>query len=76
MKQLQSLLESHKKKIDTECTQPANIPPVHVDIKPEFEGEHFFCPEPLRTHKGLQIMDKNCKTLIHQWKAKLNPTCT
>ena len=51
LEQLQSLLDSHEDLFDTECTQPANIPPVHVDIKPEFEGKRFFCPEPLRSHK-------------------------
>ena len=74
MKQLQSLLESHKKKFDTECTQPANIPPVHVDIKPEFEGKWCFRPEPLRSHKDQNIIDANYKKLIDQGKAKLNPT--
>ena len=74
LEQLQSLLDSHEDLFDTECTQPANIPPVHVDIKPEFEGKRFFRPEPLRSHKDQNIIDANYKKLIDQGKAKLNPT--
>ena len=66
-------MKTNEDLFDTECTQPANIPPVHVDIKPEFEGKRFFRPEPLRSHKDQKIMDTNYKKLIDQGKAKLNP---
>ena len=72
--QLQNLVHSYQDIFETECTQPANIPPVHVDLKPEFIGKRFFRPEPLRSHKDQQTIDQNYKKLIEQGKAKLNPT--
>ena len=58
--QLQNLVHSYQDIFETECTQPANIPPVHVDVdlKPEDQ----------------QTIDQNYKKLIEQGKAKLNPT--
>jgi hypothetical protein len=72
--QLSILVQSYEDIFDTECTRPANIPPIHVDIKPEFKGKRFFRPEPLRSHKDQQTIDQNYKKLIRQGKAKLNPT--
>ena len=67
--QLQNLVHSYQDIFETECTQPANIPPVHVDLKPEFIGKRFFHPEPLRSHKDQQTIDQDYKKLIEQGKA-------
>jgi hypothetical protein len=72
--QLNSLIKEYEDVFDTECTTPAKIPPVHVDIKPEYQGKRFFRPEPLRSHKDQHTIDQNYRKLISQGKAKLNPT--
>ena len=71
---LETLLEEYKDIFDTESNEPARIPKIHVDLKPEFKDKRFFRPEPLRSKKDQTIIDENYKKLIAQGKARLNPT--
>ena len=59
---------------DTESNEPARVPAVHFDLKPEFKDKRFFRPEPLQSQKDQDTIDANYKKLISQGKAKLNPT--
>ena len=73
-RQLHQLLQQFEDIFDTECVEPANVPEIHVDLKPEFQGKRFFRPEPLRSRKEQSIIDANARKLLEQGKAKLNPT--
>jgi hypothetical protein len=44
---LQYLLEEYNDIFDTETTTPANVPEVHIDLKPEYVG----FPDPNRTEQ-------------------------
>jgi bifunctional DNA-binding transcriptional regulator/antitoxin component of YhaV-PrlF toxin-antitoxin module len=68
------LLQQFEDIFDTECVEPANVPEIHVDLKPEFQEKIFFRPEPLRSKKEQSIIDANAKKLLEQGKAELNPT--
>ena len=71
---LGSLLDEYKDVFHTETTEPAKIPCIHVDLKPEFKHKIFFRPEPLRSRKDQATVNNNYKNVIAQGKAKLNPT--
>ena len=45
-----------------------------MDIKPEFEGKRFFCPEPLRAIKIRKLLMLIIRNLLTKGNAKLNPT--
>jgi hypothetical protein len=72
--QLQSLIASYQDIFDTESTQSAKVPEIHIDLKPEYKDKRFFRPEPLRSIKEQKIIDDNALKLIKQGKAKMNPT--
>ena len=72
--QVQILINSFEDIFDTESNEPAKVPAVHVDLKPEFKDKRFYRPEPLRSQKDQKVIDDNYKKLITQGKAKLNPT--
>ena len=72
--QLQNLVAEYEDIFDTESTEPARVPEIHIDLKPEFANKRFFRPEPLRSIKEQTIIDDNATKLIKQEKARLNPT--
>ena len=72
--QLQNLIAEYEDIFDTESTEPARVPEIHIDLKPEFCNKRFFRPEPLRSIKEQKIIDENATKLIKQGKARLNPT--
>ena len=72
--QLQNLIAEYADIFDTETTESARVPEVHIDLKPEYQNKRFFRPEPLRSVKEQKIIDDNASKLIQQGKARLNPT--
>ena len=72
--QLQNLIAEYADIFDTETTESARVPEVHIDLKPEYQNKRFFRPEPLRSVKEQKIIDDNASKLIQQGKAKLNST--
>ena len=72
--QLQNLIAEYADIFDTETTESARVPEVHIDLKPEYQNKRFFRPEPLRSVKEQKIIDDNASKPIQQGKARLNPT--
>ena len=72
--QLQELVSEYEDIFETESTESARVPDVHIDLKPEYKEKRFFRPEPLRSVKEQKIIDDNAMKLIRQGKARMNPT--
>ena len=67
---LQQLLQEFDSIFDPNDKSPAQTPVIDIPLKPEFKNKVFFCPEPLRSQKDQEVIDKNAEQLIKEGSAR------
>jgi len=70
---LDMLLDEYGDRFGLNDFTPANVPPVHVPLRPEHRNRVFYLPEPMRSVQDQQVIDDNARRLIDRGWAKMNP---
>ena len=71
---LQQLLQEFSSIFNSEDKSPAKTPVIDIPLKYEYKDKIFFRPEPLRSQRDQDIIDKNAEQLVKDGRAFYNPS--